>query len=110
MKKIYGVVVIGCGYIGCEHLEDIYYRDNVRLVAVVDANEKRAKETAGRYHAAEYGTDYKEFISRQDVDIVIIATYVDSHLTIMEDCVAAGKHVLCEKPVAASREKGELFF
>ncbi len=110
MKKTYGVVVIGCGYIGHDHLENIYYRENVHLVAVVDSDLTRAKETARRYQAAEFGTDYRDFISRDDVDIVIIATYVDSHLPIMEACVAAGKHVLCEKPVAGSREKGERFF
>ena len=38
--------------------------------------------------------------------IVIIATYVDSHLPIMKACVEAGKHVLCEKPVAATRAEG----
>lgn len=36
MDKIYGVVLIGCGYIGEEHLSDIYYQENVRVVAVVD--------------------------------------------------------------------------
>lgn len=110
MKKTYGVAVIGCGYIGCEHLEDIYYRDNVRLAAVVDQNEKRARETAYKYRAETYGTDYLEVIARPDVDIVIIATYVDSHLPIMEACVKAGKHVLCEKPVAVSKVQGERFF
>ncbi len=110
MKKTYGVVVVGCGYIGRDHLENIYYRENVHLVAVVDTDLERAKATAKRYQAECYGTDYKEFISREDVDIVIIATYVDSHLPIMEASVEAGKHVLCEKPVAGSREKGERFF
>ncbi len=108
--KVYGVVVIGCGYIGHEHLEDIYYRENVRLVAVVDFDENRAKETARRYHVEDYGTDYRDFIGRASVDIVLIASYVDSHLEIMKACVEAGKHVLCEKPVASSRKAGEAFF
>lgn len=110
MSKIYGVVLVGCGYIGEEHLAEIHYRDNVRMVAVVDADIDRARLMARKYCVPEYGTDYREFISREDVDIVVIATYVDSHLQIMKDCVTAGRHVLCEKPVAANREDGEEFF
>ena len=110
MKRIFGVVLVGCGYIGEEHLADIYYRDNIRLVAVVDLDAERAKLTAKKYGALEYGTDYRPFLERSDVDIVIIATYVDSHLPIMRDCVQAGKHVLCEKPVATCRKDGENFF
>ena len=110
MERRYGVVLIGCGYIGEEHLSEIYYRDNVRIAAVVDTDIDKAKLMARKYGAPECGVDYREYLQREDVDIVIIATYVDSHLSIMKDCVQAGKHVLCEKPVAASREAGEEFF
>lgn len=110
MKRVYGVMLIGCGYIGQEHLADIYYRDNVRVAAVIDKDPERAMLTARKYQAAEYGTDYTLYLERKEIDIVIIATYVDTHLSIMEDCVKAGKHVLCEKPVAANREDGERFF
>ncbi|MBQ4259445.1 MAG: Gfo/Idh/MocA family oxidoreductase [Lachnospiraceae bacterium] len=110
MNKEYGVVVIGCGYIGEEHLADIYYRDNIRIVAVVDWDSNKAQLMAKKYGASEYGTDYTHYLNRNDVDIVIIATYVDSHLHIMKDCVNAGKHVLCEKPVASTRAEGEEFF
>ena len=43
MEKEYGVMLIGCGHIGEDHISDIYYRDNVRSVAVVDTDESRAK-------------------------------------------------------------------
>lgn len=110
MKSTYGVVLVGCGYIGEEHLADIYYRENVRVAAVVDKDIQKASLTARKFGAQEYGTDYKTYLKRADVDIVIIATYVDSHLPIMKACVEAGKHVLCEKPVASSLEDGEEFF
>lgn len=110
MGRIYGVVLVGCGYIGEEHLADIYYRDEVRLIAVVDTDVERARTMARKYSAIEYSTDYTSYLKRSDVDIVIVATYVDSHLSIMRDCVAAGKHVLCEKPVAVDRKDGEEFF
>ena len=110
MDKIYGVVLIGCGHIGEEHIAQIYYRDNIRIVAVVDADEQKARLFAMKYGADRYGIDYHEFITRDDVDIVIIATYVSTHLSILRDCVVAGKHVLCEKPIAANARDGQEFY
>ena len=110
MSRVFGVMLVGCGYIGHDHLSAIYYQENIRLVSVVDTEIEKAKHTAKKYGALEYGTDYREFLERSDIDIVIIATYVDSHLSIMKDCVVAGKHVLCEKPVTASRAEGAEFF
>lgn len=104
MKK-YSVVVIGCGYIGRQHLEDIYFRDNIRVAGVVDVNEAIAKETAILYKAESYDTDYINYLKRDDIDIVIIATYTKTHLAILRDCVKYGKHVLCEKPLASTVEE-----
>lgn len=110
MAKRYGVMLVGCGYIGQQHLSEIHDRENVRLCAVIDTDAEKARKTAAKYGAEEYGTDYRVFLQRTDIDIVIIATYVSSHLSIMQESVCAGKHVLCEKPVAATREEGEEFF
>ena len=108
--KQYGVMVIGCGHIGCQHLEDIYWRDNIRIEATVDADENCARTAARKYGAADYGTDYRKFLSDPSVDIVIIATYASSHLSVLKDCLTAGKHVLCEKPIATNKEDGKEFF
>lgn len=108
MRK-YGVMLIGCGHIGAEHLDDIYYRPEFRVVAVVDRDPQRAQQFAQRYGVAHWGQDYRPFLAFSDIDIVIIATYADSHLPILEDCLTAGKHVLCEKPVANTLEDGQRF-
>ncbi len=110
MSKQYGVVLIGCGHIGQQHIEDIYYRDNIRMVGVVDQDPARAAQFARRYAAEAWDTDYRPFLTRRDVDIVIVASYVDSHLPITRDCLAAGKHVLCEKPIAGSLGDALEFF
>ena len=107
--KTYGIVLIGCGHIGLAHLTDIYYRDNIRIIACVDTNLALAREAARRFGALAFGTDYRPFLERTDVDICIIATYTATHLPIMQDCFAHGKHVLCEKPIAGSLEEGEAF-
>lgn len=103
-NKTYGVVLIGCGHIGQSHIEEIYYRDQIRVVGVVDLCEENARLFARKYGAESWGTDYHAYLGREDVDIVIIATYADSHLPILKDCLAAGKHVLCEKPMTECNE------
>lgn len=109
-NRIYGVMLVGCGHIGGDHMDDIYWRDDIRIVAVVDTDEAQAKFYARKYGASHYGTDYRDFLHLPALDIVIIATYVNTHLSILKDCVAAGKHVLCEKPIAASKEDGKEFY
>ncbi len=104
MQKVYGVVLVGCGHIGEEHIQDIYYRDDIRIAGVVDLHEETARCFARRFGAASYDVDYRRYLEDPSVDIFIIATYTDSHLPIMRDCVAHGKHVLCEKPMAKSLE------
>lgn len=110
-KKVYGVMLIGCGHIGEQHIEEIYYRDNIKIIACVDYHLETAKTFARRFGngEAEYDTDYHRFLSRSDLDIVIIATYAETHLSIMRDCTAAGKHVLCEKPIAPTIAQAEEF-
>ena len=110
MNKRYGVVLIGCGHIGQEHIEDIYFRDNIRVVATVDTREEQARLFARRYGADHYGTDYRPFLRLPETDIVIIATYVNTHLSILRDCLEAGKHVLCEKPLAPSAKISALLY
>ncbi|WJH33121.1 Gfo/Idh/MocA family oxidoreductase [Paenibacillus sp. CC-CFT747] len=96
----YGVVLVGCGYMGATHLDNISNHPQVNLIGVSDLVEEKAKEFADRYQAASWSTNYNDYLVRDDVHIVIIATYPSSHLEITRACVLAGKHVLCEKPMA----------
>ncbi len=107
--KEYGVLLIGCGHIGMEHLSDIYYRDNIRIVAVADTDKERAREASRRAGGALYSTDYRDFLAMDNIDIAIIATYTGSHLEILKECIKAGKHVLCEKPIATDYQSGKEF-
>lgn len=105
----YGILLIGCGHIGMQHLSDIYYRDNITVEAVSDINPESAVKVAKLYGAKRWSTDYKELLKDKNIDIVIIATYTDSHLSILRDCLKYGKHVLCEKPIAGNLEDGNEF-
>lgn len=109
MSKSYGVMLIGCGHIGEQHIEEIYDKAEANIVATVDADASRAAAFAERFHAAAHGTDYRVFLDDPRVQIVIIATYTDTHLPILRDCLAHGKHVICEKPIATDLEGAKEF-
>jgi predicted dehydrogenase len=97
--KKYGILLVGCGYMGAAHLEEIYFRDNIEIRGVVDHDPERAQAFMKKYGALSWGTDYSQYLCDSCVDIVIIATYPSTHLQILKACLEHGKHVLCEKPM-----------
>ena len=110
MMKKYGIVIIGCGHIGQEYMQDIYFKEQIQIVGVVDVDPQRAQSFANRYHAQSWNTQYESYLDRNDVDIVIIATYVNTHLKILKECLQKEKHVICEKPIGITLEEGSEFF
>lgn len=104
--KTYGILLIGCGHIGMQHLENIYFRPDVRVEGVID-QDPDARPGGGPAAAAPApGARLSSVLESEAVDIAIIATYTDSHLPILLDCLTHHKHVLCEKPIARTREEG----
>ena len=75
------------------------------LHAVMDISEKRANEFVARYPARIH-TDFKEAVSDPSIDAVYIATPVFLHKEQSIKALAAGKHVLCEKPLALNTKEG----
>jgi predicted dehydrogenase len=110
MNKIYKIIVIGCGHMGEEHLRDIYFRDNIKIAAVIDRNAKQAQLAARKYGADAWGTDYKPWLDPSKTDIAIIATYTSTHLSILKECLKNGIHVLCEKPIALNMAQATEFY
>ena len=109
MKNIYGVAIIGCGHMGSVHMEDIYYKDNVKIVCACDIDLEKAREFQKRYCAERIESDYRACVCSLDVDIVIIATYPTTHLNILRLCIEQKKHVICEKPMSTNIEDGKAF-
>lgn len=107
--KVYNVALIGCGQMGAAHLDDIYYKENVRITYVCDLNAEKAEFFKRKYNAENVITDYKKCIAAPDVDIIIAATYPSTHLSILKECIANKKHLLCEKPITADLEEGREF-
>ncbi|MBT2654889.1 Gfo/Idh/MocA family oxidoreductase [Bacillus sp. ISL-18] len=106
MKKI-RVGVIGCGSIAQHrHLPEYQVNPNVELTAVCDINQERAIETAEKYGVLSY-TDFNELLKSGEVDAVSVCTPNYLHAPITIAALEAGLHVLCEKPMATSKEEAE---
>jgi predicted dehydrogenase len=77
------------------------------LAAVCGRDEPALRAMAGRHGWGAAETDWRALIARDDVDVVDICTPGDSHAEIAVAALAAGKHVLCEKPLANTVEEAE---
>jgi predicted dehydrogenase len=98
MKRVrFGV--IGIGGIGRTHMVSIREMENAELVAISDVNEDLVKSSATEFKV-KWFTDYKELIEEDEIDAVSICTPHYLHAPITIDALKAGKHVLCEKPMA----------
>jgi predicted dehydrogenase len=105
-----GVAVIGAGMVGRAHANayrnasTVYSLDRpaTRLVAVADVHEPFATDAAARFGFERAETDWRAVIDAPDVDAVSVAVANSLHREITEAALAAGKHVLCEKPLAPS--------
>ncbi|MFC1979216.1 Gfo/Idh/MocA family protein, partial [Chloroflexota bacterium] len=95
------VAVIGCGGWGAAgHIGGFQLLPEARLVAVCDSREAVARETAERFGVPHVYTNYREMLQTETLDVVSVATPPLLHYSMAMDAVAAGKHVLCEKPLA----------
>ncbi len=98
MKKI-NIALIGCGRIAQEHLGAFSKIKNVRIQAVMDKMEGKAKSFGEQYNCVGY-TDYKRMIKSESLDAVIVCTPPNVHSKISIFAISRGLHVLCEKPFA----------
>lgn len=106
MTKI-KIGVIGCGSIAQNrHLPEYAGNEYAEIVAVCDINEERVNVVAEKYNAEAY-TKYEDLLAESNVDAVSVCTPNYLHAPVSIAALNAGKHVLCEKPMAISTEEGE---
>ena len=92
------VAIIGCGFIGRKRAESL---SDATISVCCDLSLSRAQSLAEQYGAFAT-TEAADAVSRDDVDVVIVATTHDMLAQVTEQAVAEGKHVLMEKPGARS--------
>jgi predicted dehydrogenase len=104
-KKV-GIGIVGVG-IGRAHLQGYAQSPEAQVVAVCDLDEERARRAAEEFGVPNVYTDYAEMLKRGDIDGVSVCTpnYLHAPMTIA--AFEAGKHVICEKPLAIKPEEGE---
>lgn len=103
MAKKLKIGIIGCGGIAKgKHMPALMKLDEVEMVAFCDIIEERAELAADTYGSdnAKVYTDYKELLKDKSIDVVHVCTPNRSHSFISIDAMEAGKHVMCEKPMA----------
>jgi UDP-N-acetyl-2-amino-2-deoxyglucuronate dehydrogenase len=100
--------IIGCGRISYKHVEAFNNnKDKVKLVALCDIDERKAKEKKFNDEIKVY-TDYKKLLSEVKPDFVTVTTWSGNHAEITVDALKSGAHVLVEKPMALSTSDASL--
>lgn len=100
-----GIAVIGAGRMGAFHVETLEKIETTRLTALAEPNESVARERIGR-RPIDWYKDYRDMITRPDVEAVCVCAPSNRHAQIALDAIAAGKHVFVEKPIATALQDG----
>jgi predicted dehydrogenase len=98
------VALIGCGGIGALRAKALAALPSYRLAVVSDLVPGRAEALAARHGGAAVA-DWRAAVSDAGVDVVVVSTPPSSHAEVCVAALGAGKHVLCEKPLARTGEE-----
>ena len=103
------VAMIGYGFMGAAHSQAwrtaprvFDLAENIEMAVIVGRNEQAVAEAAEKWGWQESATNWRDVVTRDDIDIIDIVTPGHSHDEIAIAALEAGKHVLCEKPLANS--------
>ncbi len=107
MSKIVKYACIGGGAIAQRrHLPEGHANPKSTIVAIADPVEDRVEQLATQYNAKPY-TDYQVMLEACDCDAVIVAGPNKLHAPMSIEALKAGRHVLCEKPMATDRDEAK---
>jgi len=101
-----GVAVIGAGYWGPNLVRNFQNNAGFQLRWLCDLDVERARRVLGPYSSVRVTADLADVLADETVGAVAIATPAGTHLDVAMTALAAGRHVLVEKPLAASYEEG----
>ena len=105
MPVRYGI--IGAGAIAQRrHIPECLANPDSALIAIADANQSRCDEL-GKKHGVKSYCDHKDLLKNPEVDAVVVSGPNSLHAPQTIDALNAGKHVLCEKPMAISRDEAK---
>ncbi len=99
--------VIGSGNISREHLKAYAANPNVEIYALCDINEETLKRRGAEFGVTRLYTDVYEMVKLEEIDAVSICTWNNAHAECSIAALNAGKHVLCEKPMAMNEQQAK---
>jgi predicted dehydrogenase len=106
MEKV-KVGVIGTGFIGPAHIEALRRLGNIEVVTLAECSHDIAKSKAEILSVEKYYGDYKQLLKNRDIQSVHICSPNYLHYQMSKEALEAGKHVICEKPLAISVPEAE---
>jgi predicted dehydrogenase len=101
------VAVIGCGYWGPNFIRNFTQFPSVQMKTAVDLNKERLRHVGQLYPSVKTTTSLEDVINDPEIDAAVVATPVSTHHSIAKRLLETGKHVLVEKPMAASVAEAE---
>lgn len=99
------VGIIGTGSISNEHIQAYLKNPRVELYAFCDINPEQLKMMAEKYGVTRTYTDMNDMLALEELDAVSVCTWNSAHAPCTIAALNAGKHVLCEKPMALNTEE-----
>jgi predicted dehydrogenase len=106
MKPI-RTAIFGTGFMGRVHLEALRRLESVEAVAIAGRTAEAARRLGAGFSIPTIANDYRDVLADPSIDAVHICTPNAQHFPMAKNALQAGKHVLCEKPLATSVEEGE---
>jgi predicted dehydrogenase len=104
MKKV-KVGVIGIGFIGAAHVEALRRLPGIEVAAIAHSSDEKAKIKGEELGVERTFGDHRKLLEIKEIDAVHVCTPNHLHYPQTKDALAAGKHVLCEKPLAVTVEE-----
>ncbi len=99
--------IIGCGHWGPNHIRVFSQLKDCVVVAISESVEKRLADVCEMFPHVRGHRDYREMLRQAELDAVVVVTPTRTHHAIVSEALAAGKHVLCEKPLCTMGAEGE---
>ncbi len=106
MKRL-KTAVFGTGFVGRVHVEGIRRAGHVDLCAIGEPQIEKARQLADEFGVERTEADYRKILDDPSIDAVHVCTPNFMHFPIAKDAILAGKHVVCEKPLATSVEQAK---
>ena len=107
MSNQLGIAILGCGYWGINYVRVFRELSESRIVVVCDRRTERLQQVGRRFPGVELTTEVEDALRLGGVDAAVVCTEATAHYGVARSCLAAGKHVLVEKPLTTTVAEAE---